>query len=188
MFTEKAMEDIQDFLNPEIQTIVERQLEPNECIHGWMRTPTDDIVVFIGNKAVKGACEVAARKLGRPFRSELPHVPWWEIGEFLGRGRSLVFAQENGAWKSVGLGSWGVGPGHLLKYYKIMAKDDPNPHWQHGIEMCCVWQCLRVSKLRQEHIDQFLARLRVEPDAGVMWWDFRAQFMNWARNKGFRVE
>jgi hypothetical protein len=175
------MEQENDRLDPVVQAMVEEQLTPNECIQGWTRTPTDDVVVYITNKDLKAAYELAARNLHRAVRSSHSFTPWWEVSTFLGHGRSLVFADQEEEWVQVGLGSWGQGLSDLLRYFEVMAQDDPNPHWQHGIELCRLWFMLDTSKVTQEVIDRFLARLDAEPNPGPVWLDFRTQFANWAR-------
>jgi hypothetical protein len=140
---EISMAEVSEQLDTVVEAMVATQLAPDECIHGWMRTPTDDVVVFISNKDLKAAYDVAAMKMGQVVGSGLSHIPWWEVHNSLGHGRSLVFASEDGKWVSVGLGSWGGGPEKPLRYFEMMAKDNTNPHWQNGIEMCRGWIFLR---------------------------------------------
>ena len=165
---------------PALQAMVEDQLTLDECIHGWSQTPTDDIVVFIINKELAAAHEIALRKMGQPVRSGRSLTPWREISQIVGHGRTLVFAWKNGQWRSVGLGSWGHGLSDLRRYFEMMAQDDPNPQWQHGLEMCQLWFMLNTEKVTQDVIDSILARLDAEPNPGPVWLDLRAQLARWA--------
>lgn len=165
------MPDEQYQLDPAIQAMIDERIKPNECVHGWARVPTDDLVVFLSDRDLEGATQAVTQTVGHP----------------LGRGRTLVFAFHDGEWSLVGYGFWGGGVQRLLQYFKAMASNDTNPQWRAGIELCYRWILLKSSKITQAEIDAVAGRLDAEPNPGPVWMDFREQFIHWARNQGYQA-
>jgi hypothetical protein len=80
-----------------------------------------------------------------------------------------------------------VGATELLAYFEGISRDNPDPHWHNGAEMCRRWMSLTSRPSTQAEIDEFVARLETEPTPGSAWIDLGLQFRHWARSQGFRV-
>jgi hypothetical protein len=158
-------------LESTIVNIVNEHLHSTECIYGWEETPAGDIVVFLLDKALEKATEPVVRKL----KTEL------------GRGRTLVFGQQEEKWVLISFGGWGGGVGRLLKYFNAMLSAEQSPQWLAGVELSNSWLSFYSSSPTQSQINDFVFRLNDEPNPGAVWLDFKQQFIHWARCRGFQT-
>jgi len=80
-----------------------------------------------------------------------------------------------------------VGAAELLAYFEGVSRQDPDPHWRNGAEMCRRWMDLTAQPATQADIDQFIARVDTEPTPSTGWVDLGLQFRHWARAQHFDV-
>jgi hypothetical protein len=70
---------------------------------------------------------------------------------------------------------------------QAVARENPDDeHWKNGVVMCTRWLTIQEAP-SQEAVDEFLARLSVEPNPGSGRIDLGIQFRHWAQSHGFRA-
>jgi hypothetical protein len=78
-----------------------------------------------------------------------------------------------------------IGAAELLAYFEGVSRQDADPHWRRGADLCREWLVFRARPATQADIDQFVARLQSEPTPSTGWFDLGMQFRTWARAQGF---
>jgi len=78
-----------------------------------------------------------------------------------------------------------VGAEELLRYFEGFGRQYAGEQWRHGAELCRRWLTFAAGTPTQADINEFVARLEVEPHTGSGWLDLGMQFRHWARSRGF---
>ena len=74
----------------------------------------------------------------------------------------------------------------MLAYFERQSRENTDPHWQRGVEMCRHWADIKKSP-SQATIDQFLLDFSAESNPGTGWIDLGLRFRFWARSEGFEA-